>query len=875
MKPLPIFRQSPRIDGVDVARGLAILGMILFWFAPRSQELTRDPGTWTSMLDGRVLTLFAIVAGVSVGLLTGGKTIHQGVLLTQDRIRLMVRAVGIFAIGHLMAMLGVPFADTLTGFAVLIALTLPFLTWSWRRLMAFSVSWILLLPFLTVAWTWVIGQRWFSEFGHAILYISLGNLPILRYLPMILIGLGISRLDLSRELTRRWLSGIGAGLLVISILVAQPGVGTLNSALNGADDRPVSLAGSSSPFGRAMAKAGQNKDGGLVGDDKMNKPVDTGILSTPDETENVDITGMSCISIYGFVKQCYPTEEAAKAQLAKMHAAKQGPAVEQQPAMTWSQAWQAEGEFGGYRDTVNELGIRIGFALIVLGVSLYIGNRGKALAALGAMPITAYVALSLMGKWVDVPASAVWIWGALLGSLVIAFAWQRFVGRGPVEAILHRISTRAARINGEQRSGIPSRDRVIGLDVARGLALIGMAAVHLIKQLPYLSWNPDTWLGIVSGRSSILFAVLAGVSMAIMTGRDHPYVGEKMMQARSRILTRALVIFAVGVVLASFSHPIAIILDYYGIFFLLAVPFVTWRVRNLFIGAGVLAIVAPFINYFLKSNFDSAQDNMLFGYLFGGIYPGLGWLALMLFGLGIGRLRLGDLRVQQRLLLAGLALTVVGWGTGEWAEHASGFQAHQRILQGVITEVQDKQATAGPLTILPGEEIDTQGWKCVEELPGEVVCFRDRGPKENAFIEPDMWFMLGNWSPHSGTTFEFVGSGGFALIVISACLILTRKAAWLWTPLSAIGTAALTAYVGHVLMLAFWTNPPTGIYDVFLIFFAVAIPAAMIWKYFFGRGPLERILSWMASRNAEIHPVEPASDQDPRIPAETVPVVGE
>ena len=59
--------------------------------------------------------------------------------------------------------------------------------------------------------------------------------------------------------------------------------------------------------------------------------------------------------------------------------------------------------------------------------------------------------------------------------------------------------------------------RIPGLDLARGLAVIGMLAAHLFT-LPEIDWtDPVTWGGIVGGRSSILFATLAGVSISIVT----------------------------------------------------------------------------------------------------------------------------------------------------------------------------------------------------------------------------------------------------------------------------------------------------------------------------------------------------------------------
>ena len=62
--------------------------------------------------------------------------------------------------------------------------------------------------------------------------------------------------------------------------------------------------------------------------------------------------------------------------------------------------------------------------------------------------------------------------------------------------------------------------RILGLDIARGLAILGMAGAHIGETEPFQWLDPATWTDLVHGRSSILFAVLAGISIALMTGRS-------------------------------------------------------------------------------------------------------------------------------------------------------------------------------------------------------------------------------------------------------------------------------------------------------------------------------------------------------------------
>ena len=59
--------------------------------------------------------------------------------------------------------------------------------------------------------------------------------------------------------------------------------------------------------------------------------------------------------------------------------------------------------------------------------------------------------------------------------------------------------------------------RVRGVDLARGLAVLGMLAAHLLVIERFDPTRPGTWVDVVNGRSSILFATLAGVSIALLS----------------------------------------------------------------------------------------------------------------------------------------------------------------------------------------------------------------------------------------------------------------------------------------------------------------------------------------------------------------------
>ncbi len=374
--------------------------------------------------------------------------------------------------------------------------------------------------------------------------------------------------------------------------------------------------------------------------------------------------------------------------------------------------------------------------------------------------------------------------------------------------------TAAAQVRGSASRLRASR--IIGVDVARGFAVLGMLASHLLATMPFDWVEPATWTGVVDGRSSILFAVLAGVSLAILSGGRRPH--EQLGRARMRIAVRAVAIFALGSVLTALGTPIAVILEYYAVLFLLALPVLRVRPASLFIGAGVWMLVMPWVRQSLWSGLlGTGLDQLPFvDLLVTGHYPVLVWFGYTLLGLGVGRLALGERRVQLLLLAVGAALAAVGYTAGALASS---------LL------VRDP-AIAGSL--------------------------------QSLFAEP---FELLSAGPHSDSTFEAIGSSGFALAVLALCLLATGPLRLVLTPVAATGALALTAYTAHIVVLwllgvEFWlVHRGPGQY----LAYALPIVAfCTLWWLLLGKGPLERPLSWISNRIADLGRVPAPRPAEPR-----------
>ncbi len=73
--------------------------------------------------------------------------------------------------------------------------------------------------------------------------------------------------------------------------------------------------------------------------------------------------------------------------------------------------------------------------------------------------------------------------------------------------------------------GAPSTGRLVGVDLARALAVFGMYIVHIGPVLS-ATHGAGTWVRyLADGHSSVLFATLAGFSLMLIAGRREPKTG--------------------------------------------------------------------------------------------------------------------------------------------------------------------------------------------------------------------------------------------------------------------------------------------------------------------------------------------------------------
>jgi hypothetical protein len=144
-------------------------------------------------------------------------------------------------------------------------------------------------------------------------------------------------------------------------------------------------------------------------------------------------------------------------------------------------------------------------------------------------------------------------------------------------------------------SGTPTKERFLGVDVARGVALLSMLAANVFDNLDD-NGEPTLAVMTVTGRAATMFVMVAGISLAFITGGRNPVQGGDRRAVAAGLAVRALLIGAIGLALG-YAAPddFAVILPYYGLFFLLVIPLVGLRPRTLICIAGGLLVAGPLL----------------------------------------------------------------------------------------------------------------------------------------------------------------------------------------------------------------------------------------------------------------------------------------
>ncbi|MBK1783891.1 DUF418 domain-containing protein [Prauserella cavernicola] len=368
-------------------------------------------------------------------------------------------------------------------------------------------------------------------------------------------------------------------------------------------------------------------------------------------------------------------------------------------------------------------------------------------------------------------------------------------------------------VDGVERS-VP-RGRLLGIDVVRALAIIGVFVVHF-SMTGWLRPGPREqtpavldWLdGATSSRAMSLFVLLAGVSVALMTGGARPRTGRTMRTACLRVAVRAVVLFLLSLGIDEFG---ASVLGFYAVLLVFLLPFTRLGARTLF---ALSAVSVPLVTLYPIWVFTEHTDWLMTeaptglavltrpdqwgDYLFGLVFTGGGFqtaygIPLVLAGLAIGRLDLHTHAVRVRMMIGGAGVAFAAGAVSWLALYPLGFAA----------TIDAAQPPAMP-------------WQALLAMPGPRSLYATSAV---------------------GVTFMI----GVALTLLGLFLLAMDRPGWrraLW-PLAAAGGMALTWYAGHFVYQSAIGSPQTYSFVHFLAAVVVMLVVSVLWRLRLRRGPLE------------------------------------
>ncbi|WP_328791987.1 MULTISPECIES: DUF418 domain-containing protein [unclassified Streptomyces] len=376
-----------------------------------------------------------------------------------------------------------------------------------------------------------------------------------------------------------------------------------------------------------------------------------------------------------------------------------------------------------------------------------------------------------------------------------------------------------------------SGGRLAGVDAVRGLAVLGMFAVHVGP-----SPEPEGagyLLVAADGRAPALFTLLAGFSLVLaQRGLDPAQRPQGWARRWRPLLIRCALLAVLGVWLASLWPGILVILAFFAVYFLAAEPFTRLSTPVLAVVAGGSVVAGPLLSFLLGPVFGyeasgrglvpevadlaswSGLGAVLLELLLTGAYPLATYFPYVLVGMALARLcEVRERSVARRMALWGTVAAFAGYGSAWLASHV--FGARQRLLEAIAVHHPEALAAADPVR---------------EVLQGQYGA-----------VPSTSWDWLLVADPYSQTPLETLGNAGVGCALIGLCALAARHGvgARLLRPLTVLGAMALSAYVVHALVLA---GPAHGAasWSAWLAFSGAALALTWAWQLIWAESPLRR-----------------------------------
>lgn len=215
------FSRSDRLQGLDVARALALLGM----FVTHTMSLSTSTGVPepAAMVAGKAAALFAVLAGFSITLST-----RKYDSLRDGALSLVTRGVLIAFIGLVLGSFTTHIAVILVNYGVMFLLAAPIFRAPTRVLAILAPAWLVVMPVAGFALRAAFDIPRQVDVPSLANYTDVhymatgiffsGYYPVLQWFGYLLVGLLLSRLDWSAKATELKVAAVGATAASVAFL---------------------------------------------------------------------------------------------------------------------------------------------------------------------------------------------------------------------------------------------------------------------------------------------------------------------------------------------------------------------------------------------------------------------------------------------------------------------------------------------------------------------------------------------------------------------------------------------------------------------------------------------------------------------------------
>lgn len=349
---------------------------------------------------------------------------------------------------------------------------------------------------------------------------------------------------------------------------------------------------------------------------------------------------------------------------------------------------------------------------------------------------------------------------------------------------------------------IAGTDRYAFLDVARGLAVVGMIYMHFVPAETLGSGIERAATGLAAmleGKAAALLCVLAGIAWEIQARRG--------AHSRWYVPRRAFALLVAGVGFHILAWPTEMLVPL-ALMMVLAAVLRRMGERAMVVAIAGLLVLAPVVPALLGNyvEADWAEDGShladseigwvtLRALLVDGNYPLLPWLAFPLVGMLMAS-RWSGSRSNKRWFGTALAVFVVSQIAVLWVNWSA----------------------------------DTVG---------------------------DLAAYLGStWVPTSAPFVVVAGSSAVAIVGGLAWWLKSRRPAWVGSALAVLGRASLTHYILHICLVFVPLRATLGHEDwsvrvgvaAFAAYIVLAVPLTKLWFRKFQRGPAESLWAFASGR---------------------------